>query len=338
MADPPTSIQVYTIPTNAADPYLERFETIEMPISGPSYPRDLAPKSHARLKFLKTKAADTHLIYDLPEGIQDGPHDGVYKGRYQPDIRLLPDTGDCWKTEGWRGWGKRAAIDLRGYHLFYLREQGTPLDSNRHAEYQVPGKMFLLKVSDARDKDGRRFYVDVDCGAEDLDDLIKSIGDLEYFGPRKWEKDILAARFSLDGTKLLLQYIHTVTKCFQVLHLLGEKDLDISHVHYLKSEHAQPSVELVPLPDTRPYYPEHSSAQEVRKPRTVVGNTKFHAFIGLAREDGEEFSSKPRFSFLKVSGDVDHNGRWFYEDVDSDPEQLLRGLGNLMQQIKMFQT
>ena len=335
MAHPPGSIQVYTIPTNAGEPYLERFRTIETPISWPIYPSDLPPRSHARLEYLKTKAAKTHLIYDLPEGIQNGPHDGVYKGRYQPDIRLLPDTRDCWKTEDWRGWGKRAAIDLKGYHLFYLRDEVTPLNFNKHAEYQVQGEMFLLKVSDARDKTGRRFYVDVDCGAEDLDDLIKSLGTVEYFGPQKWEKDILAARMSLDGTDLLYQYIHTVTKPFQVLHSLEEKDSNISHVRYLKDEHAESTVERVPLPDTRPYYPEHSNAQEVRKVRDVVGNTKFHAFFSLAREDGEELTYKTRFSFLKVSGDVDHNGRWFYEDVDLDREQLLRGLCNLLQQMNM---
>ena len=72
--------------------------------------------------------------------------------------------------------------------------------------------MFLLKISKARDKTGRRFYVDIVYGAENLDKLVKSLGDLEYFGPKKWEKDILAANMSFDGPESHLQYIHTVTK------------------------------------------------------------------------------------------------------------------------------
>ena len=344
MADPPTPIEVYTIPPDTKKPYLERYRTINVPILSPTYPRGLPPKSRSRLEFLETKAAEDHLIYDLPEGIQNGPHDGVYKGRSQPDVHLLPDVGHFWDIMGWRGWGKRAAIALKGYHLFYLRDDGAPLDPNKHADYQVCGTMFLLKVSTARDKTGRRFYVDVDCGTKELDGLVKSLGDQEYFGPKNWEKDILAAKMSLDGPESHLQYIHTVTKDVWPSHLRAEDDFYI-YVCYLKEEDTERELELgqllskvdrVALPDTRPYYLEHLSAQDPKRTCAVIGNSKFHAFLERAREEKEGVASKREFTLLKVSGDVDRNGRWFYEDVNSDSGQLMRELGHNMKQLISF--
>ena len=344
MPDPPTSIQVYTIPTDAGKPYLERLPTVKTPILGPDYPHDLPPSSRSRLGFLESKAAENGLIYDLPEGIQNGPHDGVYKGRFQPDIHRLPDVGAVWYIMGWQGWGKRAAIALKGYHLFYLRDDGGPLDPNKHAESQVSGKMFLLSVSNARDKTGRRFYVDVDCGAKELDELVKSLGDQEFFGPRKWERDILAAKMSLDGPESHLQSIHTVTREFWPSHLLEEGEFDI-YVCYLKEEDTEPVLELdqllskvkrVALPDTRPDYLEHLSGQDRKRTRAVVGNSKFHAFLKRAEEEKEDVPNKREFLLLKVSGDVDCNGRWFYEDVNSDPGELMRELGHNMKQLISF--
>ena len=348
MADPSTFIpfvQVYTLPTDGEKSYLERFYPIKMPILRPSYPYGLRPSSRSRLEFLRTKAAENHLIYDLPEGIQNGPHDGVYKGRFQPDIHLLPNTVRHWDINGFQGWGRRAAIHLKGYHLFYLREKDARLPLNKHAGYRVPGKMFLLQLSDARDKTGHRFYVDFDCGAEDLDDLIKSLGDQEYFGPQKWEKDLLAAKMSLEGPESHLQYIHTVTKDFLPSHLLAEDEFD-TYVHYLRNEDAELPLELghllskvkrVALPDTRPYYPEHLSAQDLKRTRAMIGNSKFHAFLERAEEVKEGMPSNREFTVLKVSGDVDRNGRWFYEDVDSDPRQLMNELShNIKQLISIF--
>ena len=349
MAEPPTSIQVYTIPTDTTKPYLERFPTINTPILGPMYPHNLPPKSRSRLEFLETKAAEDHLIYDMPEGFQIGPHDGVYMGRYQPDIHLLPDVGHFWN---WRVWRNRAAIAVKGYHLFYLRAN-VPPDLNWHTEYQVSGKMFLLKVSKARDKTGRRFYVDIDCSAEELDELVKSLGDQDYFGPRRWEKDILAAKMSLDGPESHLQYIHTVTKAFWPSYLPPADGLDL-YVRYLKDEDAEPALELglllskverVALPDTRPYYREHLSAQVLKRTRAVVGNSKFHAFLERAEEaeakeeeeeEEERVAFKRDFTLLKVSGNVDRNGRWLYEDINSDPGQLMRELSHNMKQLISF--
>ena len=345
MADPPTSIQVYTIPTDLEkEPYLERFSTIKTPILGPTYPHGLPPSSRSRLEFLESKAAEDHLIYDLPEGIQNGPHDGVYKGRSQPDIHFLPDIVHLWNTKDWRGWVKRAAIALKGYHVFYLRDYDAPLDINMHTEYKVRGKMFFLKVSKARDKTGRRFYVDVDCGAKELDNLVKSLGDQEYFGPQKWEKDILAAKMSLDGPESHLQYIHTVTKNIWRSSLFAEDEFHI-YVRYLKDEDAEPPLELglllskverVALPDTRPCYPEHLSAVNLERFYPVIGNSRFHAFLERPEELKEDAPCPREFTLLKVSGDVDCHGRWFYEDVDSDPGELMMELGHNMKQLISF--
>ena len=342
MADPPTFIQVYTFPEDGGKPYLEGFRTIKTPILGPCYPYGLRRSSRLRLEFLGTKAAEDHLIYDLPEGIQSEPHD-VYKGRYQPDIHLLPDVGHFWNILSYRGWGKRAAVALKGYHLFYLRDRGVPrdMDWNRHVGYRVSGKMFLLKVSNARDKTGRRFYVDVDCGTKELDDLIKSFRDLEFYGPQKRENDLLAAKMSLDGPESHLEWIHTVRTKFEPFHLLPKDEFDI-YVCYLKDEDDELPLELdcllskverVALPDIKPYYNEYLSAQVLNRTRAVVGNSRFHAYMERADEVTEGVPSKREFTLLKVSGDVDRNGRWVYEDVDSEPEELMMELSHNMKQL-----
>ena len=342
MADPPTSIKVYIIPTGfEKKPYPKHFSTIKTPILGPTYPQGLPPSSRLRLEFLETKAAEDHLIYDLPEGIRHGPHDGVYQGRSQPDIHLLPDVGHLWSTKDWQGWEKRAAIALKGYHVFYLRDHDAPLNPNEKLQYHVQGKAVLLKVSKARDKTGRRFYVDVDCGAKEVDNLVESFGDQQYFGPQKWEKDILAAKMSLEGPESHLQYIHTVTENIWRISLFAKDEFHI-YVPYLRDEDAEPPLELgqllskveqVALPDTRPCYPEHLSAEDLEKVYAVIGNSRFHAFLERVEESNEDEPPPREFTLLKVSGDVDRHGRWFYEDVDSDPGELMMELGHNMKQL-----
>ncbi|KAM0803907.1 hypothetical protein BDR22DRAFT_923219 [Usnea florida] len=171
--------------------------------------------------------------------------------------------------------------------------------------------------------------------------------------------DILAAKMSLDGPESHLQYIHTVTKDFRPSHLLAEDEFD-ADVRYLKDEVAEPAFELglllsrlerVALPDTQPYYPEPLSPQDLRTTRAVICNSKFHAFIGRAGEEEEEeegggggegggegggFASKRHFTLVKVSGDVDRNGRWFYEDINADPRQLRRELSHNMKQLVSY--
>ena len=102
MADPHTIIEVYTIPPDTKKPYLERYRTINALILGLTYPHSLPPKSRSRLELLEPKAAEDHLIYDLPEGIQNGPHEGVYKGRsnlISTSCPMLDTFGTLWVGE-----------------------------------------------------------------------------------------------------------------------------------------------------------------------------------------------------------------------------------------------
>ena len=103
----------HTIPVNYSDsPKLEDLKTIEAPILEVSDPGGLKPRNQERLDGLKKAATDTDLVYYLPEGAQECIHQGVYEGRYQPNIRLLPDVRMRWEGAGWERWEKRAAIAI----------------------------------------------------------------------------------------------------------------------------------------------------------------------------------------------------------------------------------
>lgn len=69
----------------------------------------------------------------------------------------------------------------------------------------------------------------------------------------------------------------------------------------------------------------------------MLGDEEFHVFDTFARKRGvlspeseHSMKSSPAF-YLKVSDTVDDNGRWFYEDFDSDPNHELLG-----EQLKRF--
>ena len=183
MATAPTSIKAWVIPTNGVDPYINNIPTTETPILGLTYPDGLKPENQKMLEEFKKAAADTHLIYDLPEvdqkgdqeGYQEGVHHGVNKGRYQPNVRLLPDTREYWGPEGW---SERAAIEIDGHHLFYSRGIEEP-------------QVFYLKVSDSADPEGKRFYVDVDSVVvkEKAEDLIDTITFFECHGLQTGKKN-----------------------------------------------------------------------------------------------------------------------------------------------------
>lgn len=208
------SIKVYSIPTNGDEPYLERLQTIKTPIPEPTYPKGLKPANQAKLDELKNAAASDHLVYDLPEGVQAGSREGIYKGRYQPDICLLPDTRTRWKDGEWEGWEKRAVIGMEGHHIFYVRGKREALGLNEHADKTVSGEMFLLRVSDTEDQDGRHFYVDVNQDPEhldDLEDLLSLSSYLEYYGTQDTETDILARILREEGSMPTRQYIQAVT-------------------------------------------------------------------------------------------------------------------------------
>lgn len=84
--------KVYTTPVDGSDPKLEDIQTIEAPISEVTNPAKLTPRNQTRLHVLREAAKRNHLVYDLPKGIQERIHQGVYEGRYQLDVQLLPDV------------------------------------------------------------------------------------------------------------------------------------------------------------------------------------------------------------------------------------------------------
>lgn len=343
MASAPTSIKAYTIPIDVEiDPFMEQLQLIKTPMLDLSYPGrgELNPENQARLDQLKTEAAETHLVYDLPEGAANGVHQSVYLGRYQSDISLLPDTRKRWKAEGWNGWEKRAAIAMGGYHLFYSRVEGGPLGPNEHTYGRVSGEMFLLRVSTTADEQGRRYYVD----AEELGDLRKFIvklTHLNYYGGQQVETDIRAFLLPQDGTPPHTQYITTVPKYHilpptymedfsraeKSIFLALKKKGYLSRVVSCKAEQtSRPSVETHPLPDTLPQRPDQWT-EKAWNLRMTIGDDKYHMFLALA--DG---SQRPNQTLrrhctlwgdvlvLKVSEGVDTNGRWFYVDFDADAE------------------
>lgn len=187
MATPPTSIKVYTFPIDGTKPQLEDLRTIETPILERSYPKGLRPDNQTVLDALKNWAEDNHLVYDLPEGVQVNFREGILNGRYQPNIRLLPDTRTRWKDKEWEGWEKRAAVRMegrmKGHRIFYLRGKREALGLNKHAKEKVSGEMFLLKVSENKDENGQHFYVDVNLDPEQLEYLVDLISLSSYLFP-----------------------------------------------------------------------------------------------------------------------------------------------------------
>ena len=64
-------------------------------------------------------------------------------------------------------------------------------DLNQHANREVLGEMFLLKISDTKDERGQRFYVDAKPSAnrketDDFEDEIGSLSFLEYYGAQEF--------------------------------------------------------------------------------------------------------------------------------------------------------
>ena len=117
------------------------------------------------------------------------------------------------------------------------------------------------------------------------------------------------------------------------------KMLDMLPTHVLDTEDEEasgPSVWPYPLPDTHPKRPEQWT-DEAWRMRVVFGDEEFHMFDTIAGEGGvlspeseHGEKSSPAF-YLKVADTVDDNGRWFYEDFDSDPNHELLG-----EQLKRF--
>ena len=357
MATAPTSIKAYVLPTKVDDdPYLEDLKMIETPNLKLNYPDTLKPENQAKLKELKEEAAATHLVYDLPEGTQRGIREGVCKGRYQSNIRLLPDTRTHWGDEGW---SKRAAINLSGYHVFYsLRREGQ---LNDYAGRKVSGKMFLLELSDNVDGE-ERFYVDFNPNPNaDEDNVLKEIfGELPdqyYYGSLELQTDILAYKLHQDATVPTKQYIDTIEDpCGSSLsgppptdyspsQQAGWEERKARHkgFHYIwcRGERtSQSEIELLKLPRVQPGRPKQWD-DRAWKNRIAVGDAEWHMFLTLAKGGNLSPNTNTSKTFplcsdvyiLKVSGDLDSKEEWFYEDVDSDGELSSGELNNLMKKL-----
>lgn len=103
----------------------------------------------------------SYMYNDLRRTAADGGILMHWLGLPQPNVDLLPDTrGKYWPAEAWE---KRAAWELLDdiplRHFFFTKHTDN-LTENKNLENRVSGDVFVLRVSDAIDENGRRFYVD----------------------------------------------------------------------------------------------------------------------------------------------------------------------------------
>lgn len=94
-----------------------------------------------------------------------------------------------------------------------------------------------------------------------------------------------------------------------------KKKLLFHAVDYIDQHAAQPTNKRRLLPDIQPKRPEQWD-DEARKNRSMIGDDKHHLFLTLSNVGGASYRN-PVF-MLNVSRGVDHNGRWFYENIDDD--------------------
>ena len=172
----PESIVAWRIPRNQIrSPRRVRIATIEADISTPIHFDDLNEDTQIARDAIQSDAHRVDLVFHLAEGDRNDA-EGVDWNRLrrsimQPNIRRLPDLRRHHRGWGKKGWKNRAVIArVGGYHLFYtLAKEG--LSPNHYASYTVPGvhgSMYLLKVSQAVDDQGRRFYEDANPNRSEL--------------------------------------------------------------------------------------------------------------------------------------------------------------------------
>ena len=162
-APAPASINVLVLPADGSDHRFERIETVkEEIIPSTTPPNGLLIGSTLRRE-------------EYNENKQDGARVQIithWLGRSQPAVDLLPDTcGKYWPNEAWE---TRAAwaLELEPNIAFILEPNGPPLrhcfftmhtdnlERNGHVGNHVSGDVFVLRVSDTLDENGRGFYVD----------------------------------------------------------------------------------------------------------------------------------------------------------------------------------
>ena len=85
------------------------------------------------------------------------------KRQFRPTIRLQPDTARYWSRDAW---GNRAVVGDERYHVLFTTSSSSSdegeVTENRHMKGKVSGDVFVLRLSEERDADGRRFYVDLE--------------------------------------------------------------------------------------------------------------------------------------------------------------------------------
>lgn len=159
----PASINVLVLPADGSKPRLERIETVKQELIQSTYPPN-------KLFLLGSRARD-----DYSEHKQDGADVQIitqWLGHSQPAVDLLPDTrSKYWPAEAWEAraaWAlklePRLALELEPdgpplRHCFFTMHTDN-LERNKRVGNHVWGDVFVLRVSDARDENGRRFYVD----------------------------------------------------------------------------------------------------------------------------------------------------------------------------------
>ena len=150
MTAPPTSLKVLVLPQERRSKF--RHETVQT-VATEIKPFVQEPHFDLYSSIMTEdakEAAESHLV--TCPGVT-GP---------QPKVARLPNTIQHWKIEGWE---KRVAHGTTKHHVFFTRSR-RGLIVKRHLGYQVSGDVFILKLSDTKDENGLRFYVDMEDNLE----------------------------------------------------------------------------------------------------------------------------------------------------------------------------
>ena len=155
MSTAPTSVVGLVLPADGTESYCKKVGTVKeeiLPRFGPL----------RTTKFIERDARALAADAIFMSG----------KCSYQPDISLLPNIKEHWPGEAW---DKRAvARPSSNHHLFYTQHKEN-LQTNPHLQDIMSGDAIILKVSDEKDKDGLRFYVDITDTSTDLEKLVSKI-------------------------------------------------------------------------------------------------------------------------------------------------------------------
>ena len=158
MAIVPTSITVARFPQQPAHKPFPRYPPEPKNYEGlDTVSVKLAPSSTT-----VTAALDTHL-YEALRSID--PNTMLYRAdklQFQPKISLQPDVAKYWSHKAWTD---RAVVGDDKYHVFFTTtssSDGGKLTENRHVGGKVRGDVFVLRLSDGKDANGRRYYVDLE--------------------------------------------------------------------------------------------------------------------------------------------------------------------------------